>query len=100
MGNREISEEVQATGPRRYSFCKMVAAFIRGYANIPDEFPGAGYDGEAIKKLQRETRDCATSTGWPHVSTFDEVTLGNGDFLFAGVVVSLFLTTGVLLFIA
>lgn len=57
VGNTEIPEAVQATAPRRYTFYKKVAIFIRAYANIADDLPGAGYDGDAIKMLQRETRD-------------------------------------------
>ena len=57
VGNSEIEEEVRETGPRRYSFYKLVAAFIRAYANIADDLSGAGYDADEISQISRENRD-------------------------------------------
>lgn len=53
-GESQNAEALEQTEPLRISFYKLVAAFVRAWADIGSELTNAGYDTTTIDRLEQE----------------------------------------------
>jgi len=71
--NSGNAEQIKENEPKRLALYKLVAAFVRAYANLASELPEAGYSPADIATLQAEADHFD--------SVRNEVKLASGDYI-------------------
>ena len=56
-GNAELPDDLKAHEPQRIALYRGVAALVRAYANIADEFAAAGYTAADVARIKKEVDD-------------------------------------------
>ena len=56
-GNTEVATDLMDRAPLRVALYRAVSAYLRMYANLSDDFDGAGYSDQEVLEMKREVED-------------------------------------------